>query len=100
MGCDSQFDVAGEPQPVKKLVKDKGPRVDTRRFPVIKQYTDFDNLQPSLTPKTDRIAADVRRILADVLDFNYGESGTTVDGVYIAARRTKKGIKIRVFPTK
>jgi hypothetical protein len=101
MGCDNQFDVAGEPQPtlrgginsrpakVTKLVKDKGPRIQTTPFPP-------GLLNSSLTPKTDRIAMDVRRILADVLDFNYGESGTTVDSVYIHARRTKKGIKLRV----
>jgi hypothetical protein len=102
MGCDSQFDVAGEPQKLTqgKLVKEKGPRVETRRFPLIKQYNDFDNLIPSLTPKTDAILMDVRRILADVLDFGYGESGTTTNGVYIFARRTKKGIKLRVLPVK
>lgn len=64
----------------------------------LKQYTDFAGLLPPLTPKTDRIAAELVRIVADVLDFEYDYSGTTVDSVYIHARRTKRGIKIRVFP--
>ena len=53
-------------------------------------------MKKSLTPRTDKIARDLIRVVADVLDFGYPESGTNVAGRYMEARKTKKWIKIRV----
>lgn len=50
----------------------------------------------SLTPKTDKIARDLIRIVGDVLDFGYPASGTWVGKRYLEARKTKKQIKVRI----
>jgi hypothetical protein len=60
----------------------------------IERFSDMKNTLDNLTPRVNAIAKDLLRVVADVHDFGYSESGTTVNGLYIHVTRGDKKLVV------